>query len=179
MRTDRLQKEYNVQLLWRVFPLHPETPTEGRELADLFAGREAMIRDMQARLQQTAAAEDLPLVERSRTYNSRFAQELGKWAEEQGRGEQFRHAVYRAYFVEGVNIALVDELVRIAAVAGLSPDEARTVLLERSYAAAVDADWQLAMELRITAVPTHLCDGKRLTGFAAYDDFVRLIGASR
>jgi predicted DsbA family dithiol-disulfide isomerase len=50
------------------------------------------------------------------------------------------------------------------------------VLEERSCAAAVDADWQRAMDLRITAVPTHLCEGKRLTGFAAYEDFVRLIG---
>jgi predicted DsbA family dithiol-disulfide isomerase len=179
VRTDRLVKEYGVQLRWSVFPLHPETPTEGRELSDLFAGREAMIRDMQTRLLQVAAAEGLPLTERSRTYNSRIAQELGKWAEEQGRGNEFRHAVYRAYFVEGVNIALIDELVRIAAAVGLPADEARTVLAERSFAAAVDADWQRAMNLSITAVPTHLCGGKRLTGFAAYEDFVRLIGESR
>jgi len=29
---------------------------------------------------------------------------------------------------------------------------------------------------RCAAVPTHLCGGKRLVGFAGYDDFVRLIG---
>ena len=179
MRTDRLQQEYGVRLRWSVFPLHPETPTEGRELADLFAGQEAMIRDMQARLLQIAAAEGLPLVERSRTYNSRLAQELGKWAQERGRGDQFRHAVYRAYFVDGVNIALADELVRIAAAVELPPDEARIVLAERTFSGAVDADWQRAMDLGITAVPTHICSGKRLTGFAAYDDFVRLIGEGR
>jgi predicted DsbA family dithiol-disulfide isomerase len=179
VRTDRLQQEYRVQLRWSVFPLHPETPPEGMELAELFAGREAMIRDMQARLLQVAATEGLPLAERSRTYNSRLAQELGKWAEQQGRGDQFRHVVYRAYFVEGVNIAQEQELVRIATAAGLPADEARTVLIERSFASAVDADWQRAMDLRITAVPTHLCGEKRLTGFAAYDDFVRLIGESR
>jgi predicted DsbA family dithiol-disulfide isomerase len=179
VRTDRLVQEYGVQLRWSVFPLHPETPPEGMELAELFAGREAMIRDMQARLLQTATAEGLPLAERTRTYNSRLAQELGKWAEEQGRGDQFRHAVYRAYFVEGVNIALVDEVARIAAGVELPADEARAVLAERSFAAAVDADWQRAMDLHITAVPTHLCGGKRLTGFAAYEDFVRLIGESR
>lgn len=176
MRTDRLQQEYGVRLRWSVFPLHPETPTEGRKLSDLFAGREAMIRDMQARLLQAAAAEGLPLAERSRTYNSRLAQELGKWAEEQGRGDQFRHAVYHGYFVDGVNIARVEELVRIAVAVGLTEDEARAVLKERSFAAAVDADWRRAMDLHITAVPTHICDGKRLTGFAAYVDFVRLIG---
>ncbi|QOX80477.1 DsbA family protein [Trichlorobacter lovleyi] len=179
MRTERLQREYGVQLRWSAFPLHPETPLEGRELAELFAGREAMIRDMQARLRQVAATEGLPLTERSRTYNSRLAQELGKWAEVQGRGNQFHQAVYRAFFVDGVNIALADELVRIAAAVGLPADQARTVLAERSYAAAVDADWQRAMELHITAVPTHLCGGRRLSGFAAYDDFVRLIGQSR
>jgi len=179
VRTDRLQKEYGVQLRWSVFPLHPETPPEGRELADLFAGREAMLRDMQSRLLQIAAAEGLPLAERSRTCNSRYAQELGKWAEARGRGDQFRQAVYRAYFVDGVNIALDDELVKIAAAAGLPTNESRDVLRERSFAAAVDADWQRAMNLRITAVPTHLCADRRLTGFAGYDDFVRLIGESR
>ncbi|NVN98595.1 MAG: DsbA family protein [Geobacteraceae bacterium] len=176
MRTERLQQEYGVLLRWSAFPLHPDTPTEGRELAELFAGREAMIRDMQARLLQVAASEGLALTERSRTYNSRRAQELGKWAEAQGHGNEFHQAVYRAYFVTGVNIALVDELVRIAAAIGLSADEARTVLEERSCAAAVDADWQRAMDLRITAVPTHLCGSRRLSGFAAYEDFVRLIG---
>lgn len=175
MRTDRLYREYGVELRWSVFPLHPDTPQEGMELSELFAGREAMIRDMQARLLQIATAEGLPLVERSRTCNSRLAQELGKWAESRGRGDDFRRAVYHAYFAEGVNIALEDELLRIATVAGLPADEARGVLAQRSFAAAVDADWQRAAELGITAVPTHLCEGRRLTGFSSYDAFVRLI----
>lgn len=176
MRTDRLQREFDVELHWRVFPLHPETPQEGRELSELFAGRDLDIRAMQERLLQVAAREGVPLSERSRTFNSRRAQELGKWAEEQGQGDAFRSAVYRAYFVEGRNIALDDELRLIAGSAGLPEHEAQVVLTSRSFAAAVDADWKLARELRINAVPTHLCDGRRLAGFSSYDDFVRLIG---
>jgi predicted DsbA family dithiol-disulfide isomerase len=176
VRTDRLQQEYGIQLQWSVFPLHPETPQEGMEISELFSGREAEIEAMQARLSNVAAAEGLPLTKRSRTCNSRLAQELGKWAESRGSGDPFRHAVYRAYFVEGCNLALHDVLLRIAESVGLPSDEARAVLAERSFASAVDADWRRAGDLRITAVPTHLCDGKRLTGFAAYDDFVRLIG---
>jgi predicted DsbA family dithiol-disulfide isomerase len=175
-RTERLQREFGVELRWTVFPLHPETPEAGLDLAELFAGREAEIATMQARLAELASAEGLPLVGRSRTYNSRHAQELGKWAEAQGAGDLFRRAVYRAYFVEGKNIALVDELLQIAGSVGLPLDEAQTVLASRSFATAVDADWQRATELRITAVPTHLCGNKRLAGFSSYDDFVRLIG---
>jgi predicted DsbA family dithiol-disulfide isomerase len=146
------------------------------ELAELFAGREAMIKEMQARLLKLAVAEGLPLAERTRTCNSRRAQELGKWAEALGMGDLFRKAVYRAYFAEGRNIAKVDELVRIVESVRLSGDDARVVLATGSFSAAVDADWQRAEKLGITAVPTHLCDGKRLAGFAPYADFVRLIG---
>ena len=146
------------------------------ELAELFAGREAMIREMQARLHKLAVAEGLPLAERTRTCNSRRAQELGKWAEAQGMGDLFRKAVYRAYFAEGRNIAKMDELLRIVESVNLSGDEAQAVLMAGSFSAAVDADWQRAGKLRITAVPTHLCNGKKLEGFAPYVHFVRLIG---
>lgn len=177
MRTDRLQREYGVELRWSVFPLHPEIPEEGMEISALFAGREAAISKMQVRLAQQAAAEGLELSGgRSRTYNSRLAQELGKWAESQNKGEHFRHAVYQAFFVEGVNIALVDELAKIAEAAGLSMREARQVLAARGFAGAVDADWHRAKEMRVTAVPTHLCGARRLEGFGPYEDFVRLLG---
>lgn len=176
MRTDRLQQEYGIELRWTVFPLHPETPEQGTELVELFAGREEQIKVMQARLRQQAASEGLPLADRSRTCNSRRAQELGKWAEKQGQGDAFRHAVYRAFFVEGRNIALLDELVRIAEVVCLSGDEAREVLLSGSFAAVVNSDWQRARDVGVSAVPTHICGRKRLVGFSSYDEFVRLIG---
>lgn len=147
------------------------------ELSELFPGREAQLSEMQARLSQRALAEGLPpMGRRTRTYNSRLAQELGKWAESQGLEKAFRHAVYHEFFVEGVNIALTDELLRIAESVGLPLAEAKEVLATRSFAEMVDADWQRARELRITAVPTHLSGGRRLEGCAPYEDFVRLIG---
>ncbi|GFO70313.1 hypothetical protein GMLC_38920 [Geomonas limicola] len=176
MRTDRLSREYDVEFRWYVFPLHPETPEEGAELTDLLRIAPEQLGPMQARVREVAAAEGLPLAERSRTYNSRRAQELGKWAESLGKGDAWRQAVYRAFFVEGCNIAHVEELARLAAEVGLSGAEAKAVLAEGRFAAAVDADWQRAEEYGITAVPSHLCEGIRLVGFAKYQDFQRLIG---
>lgn len=176
MRTDRLQREFGIEVRWSVFPLHPETPEEGVELSELFAGRDLDIRAMQERLLQVAAREGLPFSTRTRTYNSRRAQELGKWAEARGRGNSFHQAVYRAYFVEGRNIALIDQLLQLVEASDLPVQEAQDVLISRSYAAAVDADWQRSRQLRISAVPTHLCDGRKLAGFSSYEGFVRLIG---
>jgi predicted DsbA family dithiol-disulfide isomerase len=175
VRTDRLQKEYGIEVKWTVFPLHPDTPEEGLKLSELFAGREADIEAMQTRLAAIARVEGLPLAKRTRTYNSRRAQELGKWAESQGVGTAFRQAVYGAYFVDGRDIALIDELAKIAGSVGLPVEEVRSVLVTRSFADPVDADWQRAHEMRISAVPTHLYREKRLAGFGPYEDFVRLV----
>ncbi len=175
MRTDRLQKEFGLEIKWKVFPLHPEVPEEGIEITRLFAGMEMRIKSMQARLRQAANAEGLPLTERSHTYNSRRAQELGKWAEAQGKGDAFHRAVYRAFFVEGENIALIDELAGIASEVGLSADNARGVIESGSCRSSVDADWESAASLGISAVPAYIYGSRRLSGFAPYADFVKLI----
>lgn len=176
MRTDRLQREHGVELRWTVFPLHPETPEEGLELTDLLGRREDEVAAMQDRLLKLAEDEGLPMAKRTHTYNSRLAQELGKWAESQGMLDAYRPAVYRAFFVKGRNIAQMDELLWIAESVGLSKNEAREVLETGSYSEAVEADWQRAGDLGVTAVPTHLCGRKRLVGFSPYQDFLRLIG---
>ena len=46
------------------------------------------------------------------------------WAEEQGRLREFKHALYEAFFCEGMDIAADAEIGRAAARAGLDADEA-------------------------------------------------------
>ena len=174
MRTDRLREEFDLQIRWRVFPLHPETPEEGQELAELFAGRYD-IEAMMQRCEQVAAELDLPFGNRTHTYNSRRAQELGKWAEEQGAGEPFHMAVYHAYYVEGKNIALPDVLAGIARSVDLDADEALTIIAKQSYAKEVDKDWRRAAELGITSIPTGIYREHALVGFQDYGNYRRLI----
>ncbi len=122
-----------------------------------------------ARLKKVAGELGLPWGERKRTYNSRLAQELGKWAESKGKGDAFRDAVFRAYFVDGRNIAKPDVLAEVAKTAGLSEKEAGEVLQARSFRDAVDADWSLAGSMGIEAVPTFVIDGGELVGAQPYE----------
>jgi len=177
VRTDRLRIHYEIDIRWRVFPLHPETPPEGLSLAELFRGRSAvdMTRQM-LRLKKVARELGLPWSDRSMTYNSRLAQELGKWAEEKGRGDEFHRAVYRAYFVDLKNIGDARELVRVAQSVGLAGDEAEEVLESRSCREAVDSDWDLSRELGVTAVPTYLIGRDAVVGAHPYEvleDFLK------
>lgn len=124
----------------------------------------------------------LPLGERKHTYNTRFAQELAKWAESQGKGEAFHKAVFRAYYVDGENIGAMERLVEVARSAGLDGDEARRVLESRTFRAAVDSDGLLCSDLGITAVPTFQIDGDRIVGAQPYEvleKFLRNHGVKR
>jgi len=80
-------------------PLHPEIPEEGMTLQELFKGR-IDLESVKARLMRVAREEGLPFGPRDMTYSSRLAQELGKWAESEGRGKAYHDAVFRAYFAE-------------------------------------------------------------------------------
>lgn len=175
MRIDQLQKEYEIEVRWIAFPLHPETPEEGLTLEQLFAGRNIDIDKARQRLKQAAHDLGLPLGERKKTYNSRLAQELGKWAESKGAGDKFHRAVFNAYFVEGINIAKVDELVRLSKSLGLSGEETRHVFEKRTFKEAVDADWTRCHAEGVTAVPTFMLDHQKIFGFQPYETLEQLL----
>ena len=63
------------------FPLHPNTPPEGRAIAELFRGRNVDLAAMNQRMRDEMSAEGLPYGKRTHTYNSRLAQELGSWGD--------------------------------------------------------------------------------------------------
>ena len=144
-------------------------------MEELFAGRNFDIDQMMARLRSVADSLGLPLGDRKKTFNSRLAQELGKWAEEQAKGEEFHNAVFKAYFAEGKNIAQLPILVDIAAGVGLNGDEASRVINDRTFKEAVDDDWKRSQTLNVSAVPTFLIDDRSLTGAQKYEDLEQLL----
>jgi predicted DsbA family dithiol-disulfide isomerase len=127
-------------------------------------------------------AEGLPYGRRTHTYNSRLAQEMGKWADTQPGAGAIHDAIYRAYFVAARNIGDPDVLVEVAQSAGLPVEAARTVLAERRFKAAVDADWAKSRAYGVTGVPTFVAGGHGVVGAQPYEVLEALLvraGATR
>ena len=182
MRVAKLQSSFAIDIAYRHFPLHPGIPEAGLTLEELFAGRNVDIPAVQARMAHLMAQEGLPYGERTMTYNSRLAQQLAKWAETQSGGQQIHDALFKAYFVDNINLAKIDNLIVIAKRIGLPTSDIKRVLNERQLREAVDADWQRSRELGITGVPTFVVGNQCLVGAQAYEQLellVTSVGAQR
>jgi len=167
-RIARLRQEFDVAITWRAFPLHPDTPEEGRNLDEIYSRYPYPKADMLEHLRRNARALNMPYCERSKIFNSRLAQELGAWAEEQGAGERYHKAAFAAYFVDNLNLAETAILLEIVSDLGLDEHEGRRVLEGRTHAEAVDHDWRRAEDLEINVVPTFILAGNKLVGAQDY-----------
>jgi predicted DsbA family dithiol-disulfide isomerase len=182
VRIEKLQQAYDIEPVLVHFPLHPDTPPEGREMAKFYAERNLDPEAMYTRMKGLMDQEGLPYGRRTHTYNSRLAQELGTWADSQPGGSALHDALYRAYFVDARNIGDPEILVEIAQSVGLDPTEARAVLAERRFKEAVDADWAKSRRYGVTGVPTFMAGGRGVVGAQPYEVLARLleqVGARR
>ena len=175
MRIEKLKRNFEIDVQWVHFPLHPETPAEGRSLEELFAGRGIDIKASYDRMKGLMDGAGLPYGRRTHTYNSRLAQELGKWADTQPGGEAIHEALYKAYFVDARNIGDADALVEIAQSVGLSAEAARDVLETRSFKDAVDEDWAKSQQYGVTGVPTFVAGGAGVVGAQPYEALEKLL----
>jgi predicted DsbA family dithiol-disulfide isomerase len=150
-------------------------------LEELFKGRQIDLPAAMEHLNKVAAELGLPWGMRTRTYNSRRAQELGKWAETLGKGNEFHLAVFQTYFADGKNIADISVLKEIVGTIGLDGRMVEQVLVERTFKKAVDRDWEYSRICGITAVPTFMINGRKLVGaqpYQALEDLVRAEGGN-
>ena len=148
---------------------------EGVSLETLFAGRDIDIDAMHGAMKARMDAENLPYEKRSHTYNSRLAQELGKWADTQPGGGAIHDALFKAYFVDGMNIGNRDILLNIAGSVGLPVEEAKTVLDNRRFQKEIDADWDKSRQYGVTGVPTFVAGGYGVVGCQPYETLHALL----
>jgi predicted DsbA family dithiol-disulfide isomerase len=132
--------------------------------------------------------------ERTHWYDSTLAHEAAEWAREQDAPaleEEFRRAVFRAYFAQVRNIADPDVLLDTAASVAVSGAngtqtrytpaqlaDLRAALAERRYREAVQRQFQEAREIGVTGVPTTIAGNYALVGAHPYEQFRRLMAAA-
>ncbi|NQU58808.1 MAG: DsbA family protein, partial [Rhodospirillales bacterium] len=100
------------------------------------------------------------------------------WADTQAGGDAIHDKFFEAYFVDCRNIGDPDVIIDIVKSVGLDENEARTVIDERRFKDAVDADWAKSRSYGVTGVPTFVADGQGLVGAQPYEGLQQLVSAA-
>jgi predicted DsbA family dithiol-disulfide isomerase len=163
-----MTEEVDAEIRFQPFELNPKMPPEGQDLdehllqkygatPEQFAGTRQAIRERGEELGFTFRMD-----RRDRIYNTFDAHRLLHWAEAQGRQLELKHALFRAYFTEGLNPGARDVLLQAAEDVGLDTAEAAAILASDDYADEVRERQQYYHSLGINSVPAVIVNEKYL-----------------
>ncbi len=96
--------------------------------------------------------------------HTRLAHEAMEFAKDHGKGNEYAHELFRAFFQRSEDIGNPDVLTTLAGRSGLAEQEFRGALEERKYR---DRTQDLLRQSRlqmVTAVPTFIIGRQRVTG---------------
>jgi predicted DsbA family dithiol-disulfide isomerase len=149
-----------VRVRWHAFQLNPDIPPGGVDrrsyLERKFGGPERA-KQIYARIK--AAGDEVGIAfdfERIvRQPNTFDAHRLIGWVQDVdlNKSDALIEGLFRAYFIEGVDIGDIDALARLAGDAGFDPTAARAWLISGEGRAAIQAEEQRARALGVTGVP--------------------------
>ena len=165
---DRIGPAITIDLTFQPFELNPTMPASGQDVIehltqkyggtaeDMQRNRE-MIRQRGAQLGFTFKME-----QRSRVYNTFDAHRLLHWAKQQGRQHQLQHALFSAYFTDGVDISLHPVLIELANQVGLEQQSAAHVLATNALATEVRISEKMYLDRGIQSVPAVIINDEHL-----------------
>ena len=166
----RLKPEFDFQLEWRGFQIHPDWPAEGiptekvRGMGDS-ASRAALWERISAMADAVGFSIKPPTV----LTNSRAALAATEFARESGRDEALEDRIYRAYFNDGENIGDAAVLARLAAEAGLDAGEVADAIKSPKYEMRLKNNSLAAHNRGVSGVPTFFIGEYPLVGAQSLD----------
>src|SRR5579859_3137325 len=172
----KLKPEFDLEIEWRGFQIHPEWPAEGMPAAEFRRGMDPETRRaVWARIEAMAAAAGFTMKAPEVLTNSRLALEAVEFAKESGRSEAFEQRVYRAYFNEGLNIGKVGVLGELAAEVGLDRDEFNLAIESNRFTQRLRENAFEARERGVDGVPTFFVGDYPLVGAQSEDVMRRIL----
>ena len=174
-RIKKIKNEFRVDIQLIHFPLHPETPTEGKTLIELFGSNQEDIDQKNERMKELMILENLPYKNRTHTYNSRLAQEIGAWAQSIDNETSIHDNFFEAYFVQGLNVGLESVILDVVSKSGLNPEEARKVIKNRLFMKNIDDDWNKSRNYGVTGVPTYVYQKQSMVGAQPHENLVEFL----
>ena len=166
----RLKPEFDLELEWRGFQIHPDWPAQGVPADKMREAGDAAARDATwNRITAMADAVGFEIKPPSVLTNSRAALAATEFARESGRDEVLEERIYRAYFNDGENIGDASVVTRLAGEAGLDTAEVADAIKSPKYEMRLKNNSLAAHQRGVSGVPTFFIGEYPLVGAQSVD----------
>ncbi|QHC86189.1 disulfide bond formation protein DsbA [Empedobacter brevis] len=156
----------NIEVIWKSFQLDPAIPEVATEsYTDYLVKRKGMaveqVQGMLANVTQMATQVGLDYrLDQSVIVNSLKAHQLIQFAKSKNLGNEAEERLFKAFFIEGKNIADTETLAQLGKDFGLDESEIKANLEDEKYKYETAQDIQEAQNLGVNGVPFFVFDRK-------------------
>jgi len=173
-RIEKLKKEYNLDVEWRPFEIHPETPKRGASIDELPFPK-GYLEMAFANVKRLADEDGLTLKFAEKLPNSRLALYISEFARKKGKFEEFHKLVLEAYWLEGKDIGDKSLLLDLAESVGLNKNEIENYLDTDEPFKILQKTLKELRKYGINGVPTFNIEERLIVGAQPYETFKKVI----
>ena len=173
-RVEQLKKKYDLEVEWRPFEIHPETPKEGTKLNNLPFPKEYLDM-MKANIKKLAEDVGISLKLSDKLPNSRLALYLSEFARKNGKFEVFHKLVFDSYWMDGKDIGDQAFLLDLADTIGLNRNEILDYISSEEPKSELTKSLKDLRQYGINGVPTFIIGDKIVVGAQPYEVFMKVI----
>jgi len=162
----RLGLQNNAEIIWHSYQLDPDFP-RNQSISSLQYLMEkkhysaGQIEGMHQYLTEQGKLYDIDFqFDKALTFNTYDAHRLWQWSKLSGKGNEFKEALFLAYFTTGIDLSDNENLLKIVSGLGLERSEAEKILNSDSYEQDIEMDKYQARQLGIRGVPYFLINNK-------------------
>ncbi len=173
------EDHYDFAVEYFPFELNPHLPPEGVDYKDYLCkkfGSEERFHQLTEHIRRTAAREELVfnLHLQKRTPNTRDIHRIIMMARDEGVQLEAVERFFHAYFTEGTDLSQKENIVRIAAEAGLNPTDIEQFLNSSTGTLEIEMAEKELHDLGITSIPLYIFNNRTtISGAQSVETFTR------
>jgi len=173
-RIEKLKEEFNLDVEWEPFEIHPETPKKGLKMEGLSFPKDYLEMVM-VNVKRLADEDGLTLKYTKTLPNSQLALFFSEFARTKGVFDKFHKLVFETYWKEGKDIGDLSLLIELAESVGLNKEEIMAYIKSDEPANRLRKNMFELGRRGINDVPTFLIGDQFVIGAQPYEVFENVI----
>jgi predicted DsbA family dithiol-disulfide isomerase len=173
-RIGKLKEQFDLDVEWRPFEIHPEIPKDGVLLDKLLFPKEYLEMVM-TNVKRLADEDGITLKFSDKLPNSRLALYISEFMRKKGKFDEFHELVFDKYWKEGEDIGDLSLLLELSESIGLNRNEILN-FIKSDEPLNMQRKTQLELsKYGINGVPTFIISDRIIVGVQPYEVFKKVI----